>query len=370
MAPGADPPASGTGTAATETDSLAIGADTVTGAGPLPAGGPAVLDEPETETKPVRPRIRDDELPRASVVVPVLDAASDIDRLLDSLEALDYPRDRLEILVVDNGSRDGTVERVARRPAVRLMRETAVRSSYAARNRGSETAAGEWIAFTDADCVAEPGWLRRLLAPGIPDDAGAVAGEVLGLEAGTPVQRLTERYGIMKHDVTMPHKALPGFSTANVAIRRDLLRAIGGFREDVRYFGDMELSWRMQIAAGARILFRPDAVVRHRHRRTWRALWRHGRQHGQGVAFMRKVFPDRYQIRIGEQLGRLAEIGRAAFTSPSAAGGAGSLHSPPTLPRDRLCAPLFLAVWYGGMAAGYIRGPAWSEKRPARRSGS
>src|SRR5262249_52445175 len=111
-----------------------VGASKDAGKGPLPGagalsgGGLGVLDEPGTQTRHARAWIRDDDLPRASVVVPVLDAVSDVDRLLASLEVLDYPRDRLEILVVDNGSRDGTVERVARRPAVRLLRETRVRS--------------------------------------------------------------------------------------------------------------------------------------------------------------------------------------------------------------------------------------------------
>jgi len=357
--------------AATASTSMSPGAENA------PAGGAAVLVEPGTETSAGRPAVRESGLPRVSVVVPVLDAEDEIDRLLDSLEALDYPRDRLEVLVVDNGSRDGTPARIARHADVTLLRETRIRSSYAARNRGVEAASGEWVAFTDADCVATPGWLRRLLAPGLPDHAGAVAGEVLALEARTPVQRLTERYGIMKHAVTMPHKALPGFSTANVAIRRDLLRALGGFREDVRFFGDMELAWRMQIASGAGVVFRPDAVIRHRHRRTWRALWRHGRQHGRGVAFMKSVYPDRYRIRPGEQLGRIVGIARAPFADSSGSadremreGSPGNLAAltPGALARERLYAPAFLTVWYGGMAVGYLMGPAWSEARSKPRT--
>jgi len=307
-----------------------------------------------------------------SVVVPVLQAAEEIDVLLDALERLDYPRDRFEILVVDNGSRDGTPSRVARRTGVRLLHENRIRSSYAARNRGVQAASGEWVAFTDADCAPEREWLRRLLAPPVPDDAGAVAGEVLALEASTPVQRLTERYGIMKHAVTMPHKALPGFSTANVAVRRALLRSLGGFREDVRFFGDMELAWRMQIACGATLVFRPDAVIRHRHRRTWGALWRQGLQHGQGVAFMKSVYPDRYRVKIGEQILRMGQIARALFAGPPAPTGTVPLEAPEgplsrpddrmalALVRDRIRAPIFLTVWYGGMTVGYLKGPAWS----------
>ncbi len=181
--------------------------------------------------------------PRVSVIVPVLNGADEIDRLLTSLVALDWPQEQLEILVVDNGSSDGTAAVAARYP-VRVLEETEVTSSYAARNRGLAEARGDWVAFTDVDCVADPGWLRHLLLPAPPEQVGAVAGEVLALESTTPVQRLVERYGIMKHAVTLPHKSLPCFSTANVAVRRELLCELHGFRDDVRYFGDMELSWR------------------------------------------------------------------------------------------------------------------------------
>lgn len=284
-------------------------------------------------------------LPRVGVVVPVRDGGEDLDRLARSLLLLDYPRELLEVLVVDNGSRDGATER-AEATGLRVLSAPEVASSYHARNRGWRACAGEWIAFTDADCEVPPDWLRRLLAPPIPEGTGAVLGEVVALEEATPVQRLTERYGIMRHATTMPHKALPCFSTANVAIRRGLLERLGGFRENVRFFGDMELSWRMQIDAGATLLFRPEAVVRHRHRRTWKALWRHGVQHGRGVAFMRKTFPDRYRIRFGEQLSRI--------------GGAAA--SPAERHPDRWRAPLFFACWYGGMLAGYLRGPARSDR--------
>lgn len=281
-------------------------------------------------------------LPRASVVVPVKDGGEEIERLVRSLQAMDYPRERLEILVVDNRSTDDTAERVAALGAP-VVRADAVASSYHARNVGWRAASGEWIAFTDADCVAPAGWLRGLLRPPIPPAAGAILGEVVALELETTVQRLTERFGIMKHAVTMPHKRLPCFSTANVAIRRDVLERLGGFREDVRYFGDMELSWRMQLELGVELAFRPEAEILHRHRRTWGQLWRHGMQHGRGVAFMRQAYPDRYAIEAGEQAGRVGDVVRS-------------------LARGGLAGAWFQVVWLAGMTAGFLRGPAWSRE--------
>jgi cellulose synthase/poly-beta-1,6-N-acetylglucosamine synthase-like glycosyltransferase len=291
------------------------------------------------------------ELPPVSVVVPVRNGAAEIGRLLASLQALDYPADRLEVLVVDNGSHDGTAEVAARFPVTVLTEP--VPSSYAARNRGARAARFAWIAFTDADCMVAPDWLRRLLAPPLPDTVGAVVGEVVAAEADTSVQRLTERFGLMRHAVTLPHKILPCFSTANVAVRRDLLSRLRGFREDVRFFGDMDLSWRLQLEGGTTLLFRPEARIFHRHRRTLGALWRQGVQHGQGVAFMKATYPDRYRIDAGEQVGRLLGVARAAAGAVVPARGPA---------RDRFVAPVFLTVWYGGLLAGYLRGPAWTRE--------
>jgi cellulose synthase/poly-beta-1,6-N-acetylglucosamine synthase-like glycosyltransferase len=158
----------------------------------------------------------------------------------------------------------------------------------------------------------------------------------------------------MRHAVTLPHKTLPCFSTANVAVRRSLLLDLGGFRQDVRFFGDMDLSWRIQIEGGSTLLFRPEARIRHRHRRTLSALWRQGVQHGQGVAFMKETYPDRYRIEPGEQLGRLLGVARAAAGTVVPRPDTGPL-------QDRFLAPMFLTVWYGGLLAGYLRGPAWTE---------
>ena len=107
------------------------------------------------------------DLPGVSVIVPVRDGVAEIGRLLASLQDLDYPADRLEVIVVDNGSRDGTAEAAARFP-VTVLQEP-VPSSYAARNRGARAARFPWVAFTDSDCAAAPDWLRRLMAPPLPE---------------------------------------------------------------------------------------------------------------------------------------------------------------------------------------------------------
>ena len=272
--------------------------------------------------------------PKVSIVVPARNAAGDIDRLLDALEKLDWPREATEVVVVDDASTDDTRERIAAHPNVQLVPNEERKGPYASRNIGAARATGDWIAFTDADCAPKPDWLTRLLGGPIEPDVGAIAGEVLALETATRTQAFIEKRGFMKHAVTLHHKALPCFSTANVAIRRDALAHLGGFREDVLYFGDMELSWRLQLQLKQRLLFRPDAVVLHRHRRTVGALWRQAVQHGRGVAFMKRTYPDVYRFSGGEQVRRAGDLVSGGDT-------------------------LLLALWYAGMVAGYLRGPAW-----------
>lgn len=295
-----------------------------------------------------------DRFPFVTVVIPAHNAAEEIGRCVAAVRAQDFPHDRLKVVVIDNLSSDETGS-IARAEGAHVVREDRIASSYAARNRGVEEADGDWVAFTDADCVPDPSWLSNLLAAPIPDDVGALVGEVEALEAATPVQRLVERHGIMRHAVSLPHKALPCFSTANVAVRTTLLRELGGFREDIRFFGDMELSWRMQIERGVSLLYRPQARIRHRHRRTWAAFWRQAVQHGRGVAFMRRTYPQYYRFSAGEQVGRLMALVRSVARAPfsvrpdKARGGT-----------DLLWEPIWLALWYGGLVAGFLRGPAWT----------
>src|SRR5688572_26039408 len=99
--------------------------------------------------------------PSISVVLAVRNGAGTLCACLDSLVAQDYPAGKLEILVVDNGSTDATASLLTRyHPRIAVL-ESARRGASAARNCGITAARGDAIAFTDADCVAEPFWLRH-----------------------------------------------------------------------------------------------------------------------------------------------------------------------------------------------------------------
>ena len=154
------------------------------GAPAEPAGAPAGAAGAPAEAAGApadRSAQRAGALPFISIVIPVYNGSQIIGHLLDSIQRLDYPVDRYQVLVVDNNSSDD-LERVVAGYPVELLHERNVQSSYAARNLGARQARGEIVAFTDADCRVHPQWLRRLQVAFRDPAVGGAAGDLQGVE--------------------------------------------------------------------------------------------------------------------------------------------------------------------------------------------
>lgn len=225
--------------------------------------------------------------PRVSVVVPVFNGADVIGDCIRSLLGVAYPRDWAEIIVVDNGSTDGTVGVVESfgGGAVRLLHEAA-RGASAARNRGIREARGEIVALTDADCVVDPGWLGALVAPLGDPTVGVVGGAVLSRR---PCSRI-EAFGEVIHDQRSAIEVVsrPYVATGNWGSRRAVLVEAGLFDLTLRRGQDAELSQRIH-AAGLRLVYVPEARVYHRNERTLAGLLREGYQHGRAGVLVRDL---------------------------------------------------------------------------------
>ena len=131
-------------------------------------------------------------LPSVSVVVAAYDAALVIGDCLRSLVDQTYAEDRLEIIVVDNHSRDETAAVVRTFGRRVILTSEARRGAAAARNRGIAEAGGEVVAFTDADCVVDRDWLAQLVT-GLRDPAIGIAGG--RIRALRPCSRIAELGG-------------------------------------------------------------------------------------------------------------------------------------------------------------------------------
>lgn len=166
-----------------------------------------------------------------------------------------------EIIVVDDGSADATGEIAAAWP-VRCIRQNN-QGPAAARNRGATAADGDFLVFTDADCIPEPDWLQHLLSGFRP---GIVA--VGGTYGIANPDRLLAR--MVHEEIAVRHEKMDGevdfLGSFNVAVRADAFRRVGGFDESFRKASaeDNDLAYRLQDAGG-RLAFVPAARVAHYH---------------------------------------------------------------------------------------------------------
>jgi GT2 family glycosyltransferase len=263
------------------------------------------------------------EIPSTSVIVPAYNAADTIAGCLEALLAQDYPAERLQIIAVDNRSTDDTAA-VMRRYPVLVREERDVQSSYAARNTGLAAARGSVLLFTDADCLPEPSWARRLVAALADDSAGGAAGRIEAAPATTLVERFQTELGVLDAARAFTQPALPFAQTANAAYRRVVFERVGLFDPTLLSGGDLDLAWRVQ-RAGWGLAYAPGAVVRHRHRKSFRGLVKLYAKNVHGAALLADRYPTyaRYQsVRVplcrtqdmaGDLLRFAARLPRAAL---------------------------------------------------------
>ena len=223
-------------------------------------------------------------LPFVSLIIPVLNGERTIRECLVSLLKMDYPVERREILVVDNGSTDRTADIVKSFP-VRYLREER-RGVSSARNRGIEASKGEILAFTDADCVVTTGWLRELVQGFDSEDVGVVVGETVSYPPKTPAERYRAMQKPRQHAHSLSYPDSPWFTGSNVAFRRKVFNQIGLFDPQFPRVGDMDYSWRFFQSKNFKLVYRPKAIVFHRHRLTTWDLFKQYRGYGYGQAVL------------------------------------------------------------------------------------
>jgi glycosyltransferase involved in cell wall biosynthesis len=257
--------------------------------------------------------------PRFSVVIPAFNAESTVTETVRAAVTQPLPRDAFECIVVDDGSRDRTAE-IAEHAGAVVVRLPVNRGRSAARNAGIECARGGWIAFTDADCVPSRRWLPALLAAA--ETAGrstlALAGKTAGLDSQTPAARFMDLTGALDAETYLRHEVMPWAPTCNLACRRADLLAVGGFDTKFKDYETADLCLRLGQRFRGRIRYVPTALVMHRHRSTWRALWKQQAGYGQGYAHFLLRHADRWPWSPGREAGawlRLIPLAAQAATA-------------------------------------------------------
>jgi glycosyltransferase involved in cell wall biosynthesis len=217
--------------------------------------------------------------PRISVIIPVHNGAAALRQCLAALEAQAWPRGEFEVIVVDNGSTDDLAATRRLFPGVVWLEEAAP-GSYAARNRGLRQAAGEIIAFTDADCLPDPAWLGQGVAALAEGKATIVGGEVPWLD---PIGRPLNAYEILETimfglaDIRQLIEQRGFAITANLFTYRAAFARVGDFDADLKSAGDRE--WVLRAVARGEVLrYAGGAIVRHPRRSTREEFYRKQRR--------------------------------------------------------------------------------------------
>lgn len=246
---------------------------------------------------------------RVSVAILSWNGRQHLETCLEALAAQHDPGVPWEVLVLDNGSTDGTAEWLRRRhPEVRLVESRHNLGFCAGNQRLVERAEGDAVALLNNDTRPQPGWLAALVDAlrAAPGDVAAVSGLIVDWEG----ERLDFARGVMTFDGhafqlgfrRRLDRLAPGTVPAdgaellfpcggNMLVRRRSFLAAGGFDRDYfAYLEDVDLGWRLWIG-GERVLFARDAVVRHRSSATSDLLGLFNR----GFLFERNAFLTAYK---------------------------------------------------------------------------
>lgn len=243
---------------------------------------------------------------RVSVAILSWNGRQHLETCLAALAEQQDPGVPWEILVLDNGSSDGTAAWLRREhPRVRLLESPVNLGFCAGNNRLMELAEGDAVALLNNDTRPRPDWLAALVDAfaAAPADVAAVSGMIVDW-AG---ERLDFARGLMTFD---GHALQDGFRRplagveipaagsellfpcgGNVLLRRESFRGAGGFDESFfAYYEDVDLGWRLW-SGGERVLFAPEAVVHHRSGATSDLLGLYNR----GFLFERNAFLTAYK---------------------------------------------------------------------------
>ncbi|MBI3797387.1 MAG: glycosyltransferase [Deltaproteobacteria bacterium] len=237
-------------------------------------------------------------LPFFSIIIPTYGRPEQLETCLRALHCLDYPHDRFEVIVVDDGGEvplEARVGSFSPRLSLTLLRQTHA-GPASARNTGAAHARGQFLAFTDDDCAPAPDWLRTLAARVAATPAAAVTGQTVNALSHNLYAAASQLF--VSFWMTLLN-ANPNRSefwiTSNLAVPGDTFRALGGFNPTLPFAGgeDWELCLRW-LAKGHQICYAPEVVVSHAHLLNLRTFWLQHFHYGRGRLRMQRL-PGQYQ---------------------------------------------------------------------------
>ena len=235
--------------------------------------------------------------PTVSIIVPTRDRAPALAECLAAVGRLVYPADRLEVIVVDDGSSDpATVARVASAHGARLLVNEVNQGPAYSRNRAAREAAGEIVAFVDSDCVARPAWLQELTPYFWWQRVGAVGGRTRGYYTESRLARYEEVASPldMGSNLMLEAKGESTFyvPTCNLLVRASVYRELDGLRDDLLVGEDVDFCWRLR-ARDYYLVYAAEGEVQHKHLERLGPMLRRRAQYGTSEATLHALHRDK-----------------------------------------------------------------------------
>src|SRR5919108_222815 len=230
-----------------------------------------------------------------SVIVPTYNRPRQLTACLAALARLDYPRDRFEVIVIDDGGNaplDNLLATFGETIEVKLLRQSNG-GPASARNTGAARAQGQFLAFTDDDCCPAPDWLRALAKCFAREPGSALGGSVINGLSGNACSTATHLLISYLYNYYNARSDSARFFTCNnFAVPANRFSSIGGFDSSFDFGEDREFCHRW-LRHGYRMVYVPDAVVFHRHALTFREFLRLHSNYGRGTHRYRAMLAQR-----------------------------------------------------------------------------
>jgi glycosyltransferase involved in cell wall biosynthesis len=219
--------------------------------------------------------------PSASIIIPVLNGETTIGQLLSAL-AHQAGVTPFEIIVIDNGSTDRTME-IARSHGAIVLQQP-IRGPAAARNMGLQNARADIVVCADADTIPSRRWLASLLRAFDDPKIIIASGPILGWKPTTGPERFASSRAAYSRKHTVDHWNYPYAVGMNTAVRRENAVAVGGWDTFMTSGEDVDFCHRLRERFGNKIEWVEGAVLFHQHRCSEAAFEKQARWHGAGHA--------------------------------------------------------------------------------------
>lgn len=238
------------------------------------------------------------DLPFISVIIPVKNRPDDLRDCLSSIFGIRWNKERLEVIVVDDGSDDNTPQVAEELGAVVVQRETSGGPSVA-RNAGAEIAKGDVLAFIDSDCTVDETWLLDLAPYIMADGIGALGGFVAGYYNTTPLDRYEEAMSSLSMGKRLLYEAdtegnfyVP---TCNMLVHKAVYDEVGCLNPEMHLGEDVDLCWRVRNS-GRGLLYVTSGRAWHKHRSVLPQMLKRRLQYGTSEADLYKRHQEKKKI--------------------------------------------------------------------------